>query len=108
VLALAGIFPFAGFWSKDAILDAALENGSLIARIALAAGIVTAGLTAFYALRMWMLAFTGEPRTNAAAHAHESPLVMRLPLLLLAIPSVLLGWYLHTGSRFAAFLAGTE
>ena len=51
-----------------------------------------AGLTAFYVARMWLLAFWGEPRTEDARHAHESPAVMTLPLWLLAIPSVVLGW----------------
>jgi NADH-quinone oxidoreductase subunit L len=108
VLALAGLFPFAGFWSKDAILGAALANGSPIALIALVVGIIVAGLTAFYAVRMWMLAFASTPRSTDAEHAHESPDVMTIPLVILAIPSVALGWYLDQGHRFAAFLAGHE
>ncbi len=108
VLALAGFPLLSGFWSKDAILGAALANGHPIALFALVVGIIVAALTAFYAVRMWMLAFACEPRSEAAAHAHESPLVMTGPLVLLAIPSVLLGWYLHQGGRFAAFLSRPE
>ncbi len=108
VLALAGLFPFAGFWSKDAILGVALESGrqSALAMVALSVGILVAGLTAFYGMRMWMLAFAGTPRSEDAAHARESPLVMTVPLVLLAIPSVVLGWQLHQGHHFAAFLVG--
>jgi NADH-quinone oxidoreductase subunit L len=108
VLALAGFPGLSGFWSKDAILGAALESGSPLGKIALAVGILVAALTAFYAMRMWMLAFAGEPRSDTAAHAHESPLEMTAPLVLLAIPSVLLGGYLHTGNRFAAFMTGGQ
>jgi NADH-quinone oxidoreductase subunit L len=104
-LALAGFPLLSGFWSKDAILGAALENPSLLARIALITGIVVAGLTAFYSTRMWILAFSGAPRSEAAAHAHESPLAMTLPLWLLAVPSLLLGGWLHLGNRFADYLA---
>jgi NADH-quinone oxidoreductase subunit L len=87
VLALAGFPLLSGFWSKDAILSAALENGSPIALFALIVGIVVAALTAFYAVRMWMLAFACDPRSEAAAHAHESPLIMTVPLWILAVPS---------------------
>src|SRR5439155_1313386 len=65
-------------------------------------------LTAFYVARMWLLAFWGEPRTEDARHAHESPAVMTLPLWLLAIPSVVLGWVLHQNGAFTSFLAGQE
>jgi NADH-quinone oxidoreductase subunit L len=58
-------------------------------------------------MRLWMLAFSGSPRSEAAAHAHESPVVMTLPLWILAVPSVLLGGYLHFGNRFADFLTPT-
>jgi NADH-quinone oxidoreductase subunit L len=108
VLALAGLFPLAGFWSKDAVLGVALESGKHngVAMFGLIVGIIAAGLTAFYGMRMWMLAFWGQPRSEEAAHAHESPPTMTLPLIVLAIPSVLLGWLLHSGHRFASFLVG--
>lgn len=108
VLALAGFPGLSGFWSKDAILSAALESGSPFARFTLVIGILVAALTAFYAARMWMLAFAGEPRSEAAAHAHESPAVMTLPLWILAVPSLLLGGFLAFGHRFAHFLTGQE
>lgn len=108
VLALAGFPGLSGFWSKDAILGAALGNGSPVALFGLAVGIVVAGLTAFYATRMWMLAFAGRPRSADAEQAHESPSVMTLPLILLAIPSVALGAWLHLGHRFPHFLHGAQ
>jgi NADH-quinone oxidoreductase subunit L len=113
VLALAGFPGLSGFWSKDAILTALLTSGSPAAWVLLVVAIVVAGLTAFYATRMWMLAFAGEPRSEAAAHIHESPPVMTLPLWALAVPSLFLGGYLAAGGRFEAFLsltgeAGTE
>ena len=95
VLALAGFPLLSGFWSKDAILDSAVNSTNPMARVALVVGIVVAGLTAFYSVRMWVLAFWGAPRTEAAGHAHESPLVMTLPLWALAIFSLGLGGYLH-------------
>ncbi len=83
-LALAGIFPFSGFWSKDEILAAAwtshLPGHALFFLLAL----VTVALTAFYMFRLWFLTFSGEPRSDHAAGAHESPANMTLPLMLLA------------------------
>jgi len=105
VLALAGFPGLSGFWSKDAIFSAALENDSAMAKLALVIAIVVAGLTAFYSTRMWMLTFAGAPRSEAAEHANESPAVMTAPLWILAVPSVFLGWYLASGSKFTAFLS---
>ncbi|MCS6831255.1 MAG: NADH-quinone oxidoreductase subunit L, partial [Armatimonadota bacterium] len=80
-LALAGIFPLSGFWSKDEILLAAWTGAH---PFAFAAGLATALLTAFYMARLWVMTFLGEPRSEHAQHAHESPPVMSVPLLLLA------------------------
>ncbi len=83
-LALAGIFPFAGFWSKDEILlDAYLHNQTVFILLLLAAF-----LTAFYMTRQVLLVFFGKPRSAAAEHAKESPPVMTVPLIILAILSV--------------------
>jgi len=107
VLALAGIPPLSGFWSKDAILGVAWESPNPVAKFALVVGLATTGLTAFYTARMWLMTFSGRPRSEAATHAHESPLVMLLPLWILAIPSVLLGILLHQNDQLARFL-GSE
>jgi NADH-quinone oxidoreductase subunit L len=86
-LALAGIFPFAGFWSKDEILlDASLHYPAIYWLLTIAAF-----LTAFYMGRQVWLVFFGESRHEAAAHAEESPKVMTVPLMVLAALSVLGG-----------------
>ncbi|HET7145376.1 MAG TPA: NADH-quinone oxidoreductase subunit L [Anaerolineales bacterium] len=86
-LALAGIFPFAGFWSKDEILlDASLHFQNIYWLLT-----VAAFLTAFYMGRQIWMVFFGEPRHAAAAHAEESPGVMTVPLMVLAGLSVLGG-----------------
>ncbi|MEW6276398.1 MAG: NADH-quinone oxidoreductase subunit L [Bacillota bacterium] len=86
-LAIAGIPPFAGFWSKDEILLATLESGHYVL-FAMAA--FTAFLTAFYMFRLFFLVFTGEE--NPANHPKESPWVMTIPLMVLAFLSVVGGW----------------
>jgi NADH-quinone oxidoreductase subunit L len=90
VLAIAGFFPFAGFFSKDAILYAAFLQGPN-GRVLWFVGVVTALLTSFYMFRLWYLAFLGKPR-SPEAHPHESPWSMRGPLLILALLSVGGGW----------------
>src|SRR5687767_2591103 len=85
-LALAGIFPLAGFWSKDEILLGALENNYPFILIL---GLVGAFMTACYMGRCVHLTFHGEYRGHG--HPHESPRSMTVPLILLAIPSVLIG-----------------
>jgi NADH-quinone oxidoreductase subunit L len=92
----AGMIPFAGFWSKDEIILGAWITDMIpvtIGQILAIVGLVTAFLTAFYMFRLVFLVFTGEPRFNPAEiHPHESPPSMAIPLVLLAIPSVALGW----------------
>ncbi len=90
-LALAGIFPLSGFWSKDEILSAAWFSHLPGHWFFFAAGLVTVFLTAFYMFRLWFLTFAGEPRSEEAAHAHESPWVMGGPLVLLAALAVVAG-----------------
>ncbi|MBN2386166.1 MAG: NADH-quinone oxidoreductase subunit L [Anaerolineales bacterium] len=89
-LALSG-FPVltAGFWSKDEILADAFGHGHWVVFITLA---VAAFLTAFYTMRQITLAFFGEPRTRAAAHAQETPWTMTLPLVVLATFAIGYGW----------------
>jgi NADH-quinone oxidoreductase subunit L len=89
-LALAGIPPLAGFWSKDEILAADFARGGWF-YILWIIGLITALLTAFYIARLWVLVFIGEPRWEEGAHPHESPRVMTLPLVALAILSVVGG-----------------
>ncbi len=95
VLAIAGTPFFSGWYSKDMILSSALGFG-LAHQNHMALFVVplfTAGLTAFYMFRLWFLAFTGKPRDHHLHdHAHESPAVMTLPLILLAVCSVGIAW----------------
>ncbi len=84
-IAISGIPPFSGFFSKDAILAAAFHHGQYGPYLYLI-GVLTACVTAFYVFRAFFMAFFGEYRGHA--HPHESPLVMTLPLIILAVFSV--------------------
>ena len=106
-LALSGIFPFAGFWSKDAILAAVAERASethvaSIYGYLYYAGTLTAFLTAFYAFRAYFLTFHGEERIprEAGHHAHESPPAMTGPLVILAIGALVVGAYFQGTGDF--------
>ena len=89
-LALCGLPPFSGFYSKDAVLAAALDeqHGNPLLFVL---GVGIAALTTFYMFRLVLVTFYGGHRSEHAAHAHESPRVMTVPLILLAIPSLLAG-----------------
>ena len=89
-LAIAGIPPLAGFWSKDEILGAAFERGGWFS-VLWVIGLVTALLTAFYMTRQWVMVFLGKPRWVEGQHPHESPGVMTFPLIVLAVLSVIGG-----------------
>ena len=92
VLAIAGIPPFAGFFSKDEILAAAAAVSTPLYVLA----VVTAFMTAFYMARLLFVTFMGEPASREAYdHAHEVGWFMRLPLLVLAVLSVLSGMWGH-------------
>ena len=87
--ALMGVPFLSGFWSKEAVLGAAYDSGC---KVLFLAGAATAALTAFYMTRLLIVAFFGKPRTDSAHHATEAPMVMILPLAILAIFSVLSGY----------------
>src|SRR5262249_53970021 len=91
--AIAGIFPFAGFWSKDEILAGALKSGGINILWWLV-GLGTAFLTAFYMFRLLYLTFYGPSRVDphVADHLHEAPPAMRMPLVVLALLSLLGGF----------------
>jgi len=86
-LALIACPPFAGFWSKDEILASASQNIPAFLAIA---GVTF--LTAFYMSRLFVVAFLGQPRSDHAGHAHESPLVMTAPLVILAFAACVIGF----------------
>jgi NADH-quinone oxidoreductase subunit L len=91
-IAATGILPLSGYWSKDAILGNALFSHNpawhQVGPIAYAIGSLAALGTAFYMTRLYWLTFRGAPRTHAAEHAHESSLVMTVPLMVLAVLAV--------------------
>jgi len=110
-LAIAGIFPFAGFFSKDAILWETWSREGGAYRILWYVGYATALMTAFYMFRLMYLTFHGHPRMSHEIehHIHESPKSMTMPLVLLAICAVAAGWMgwphsLGGSDRFTAFL----
>jgi NADH-quinone oxidoreductase subunit L len=116
-LALAGIVPFAGFWSKDAILGAVLEKADAgdaeLYSLLYGVAVLTAFLTALYSFRAFFLTFYGEERLprEAGRHAHESPPVMTGPLVILALGALGVGTYFQWTGDFLSpggFLAGTS
>ncbi|MDJ0625571.1 MAG: NADH-quinone oxidoreductase subunit L [Candidatus Caenarcaniphilales bacterium] len=104
-IAIAGVPPLAGFWSKEQIIGASWTLGDFNWIFWIAS--ITAGLTAFYMFRIYFKTFTGEYRGHA--EAHESPFSITLPLLCLAVPSILIGFVgthlnLLGGDQFAHYL----
>jgi NADH-quinone oxidoreductase subunit L len=89
-IAIAGIPPLAGFWSKDEILGSVFARGGWFSALWVI-GLLTALLTAFYMTRQWVMVFLGSPRWADDAHPHESPRVMTVPLVILAVLSVVGG-----------------
>ncbi|MGO4617527.1 NADH-quinone oxidoreductase subunit L [Nocardia sp. 2YAB30] len=103
-LAIIGVPPFAGFFSKDRIIEAAFNQGGASG---LALGMVTllgAGLTAFYMTRVMLMTFFGERRWKPDTHPHEAPAVMTGPMILLAVGSVGAGALFVLGSSLQNWL----
>jgi NADH-quinone oxidoreductase subunit L len=92
-IASAGIPPLAGFFSKDAMIEAVHEASVLGAGFGYACLVACVFVTAAYTFRIVFMAFHGEPRYDPAHPPHESPKVVTVPLVLLAIPSVAAGWW---------------
>ena len=107
-LAIAGMPPFSGFFSKDEILAAAYANNPVLWGI----GVITAMMTAFYMFRLYGMTFLGKFRGTHEQehHLHESPVAITIPLIILAILAVIGGWvgipeiFMHGGHRLEAFL----
>ncbi len=89
-LAISGLFPLAGFWSKDEILASAFAKGGFFL-ILWGIGVVTALITAFYMTRLIILTFFGDKRWDEGVHPHESPWTMTIPLIVLALLSAIAG-----------------
>jgi len=103
-LAIIGVPPLAGFFSKDGIIEAALGSGGAKGIILGGAAILGAGITAFYMTRVMLMTFFGEKRWESDAHPHEAPAVMTWPMILLAVGSVVSGGALAIGGTFEHWL----
>jgi NADH-quinone oxidoreductase subunit L len=120
-LAIIGIPPFSGFFTKDGIIEAAWDKGGTSGAILATCALLGAGITAFYMTRVMLMTWFGKPRWTAEAseshdagagpvehapepHPHESPGTMTIPMILLAVGSVGAGAFLIIGRRFETFL----
>jgi NADH-quinone oxidoreductase subunit L len=104
-LAIIGVPPLSGFFTKDAIIEAAFAKGGTSGAILGGAALLGAGITAFYMTRVMFMTFFGERRWPEGAHPHEAPPVMTSPMVILAIGSVGAGGFLILGNRFMNFLS---
>ncbi|MEZ0351030.1 NADH-quinone oxidoreductase subunit L [Mycobacterium sp. pR1184] len=103
-LAIIGVPPFAGFYSKDAIIEAALGAGDLRGYTLGAAALLGAGITAFYMTRVMLMTFFGEKRWAPGSHPHEAPALMTGPMILLAFGSVFAGGLFAIGGTLPHWL----
>ncbi|SEJ14142.1 NADH-quinone oxidoreductase subunit L [Demequina mangrovi] len=103
-LAILGVPPFSGFWSKDKIIEAAFVGEGAQPWILGGAALIGAGLTAFYMSRLFFMTFHGKARWTDDQHPHESPALMTVPMIILAVGSAFLGLFLALGDRFATWL----
>jgi NADH-quinone oxidoreductase subunit L len=103
-LAIIGVPPFAGFFSKDPIIETAFAAGGIKGPILGGAALLGAGITAFYMTRVMLMTFFGEPRWKPGTHPHESPPVMAGPMIVLAVGSVGAGALLAIGATLQHWL----
>jgi NADH-quinone oxidoreductase subunit L len=103
-LAIIGVPPFAGFFSKDKIIEAALSTGDTRGYVLGGAALLGAGVTAFYMTRVMLMTFFGEKRWAPGAHPHEAPAVMAWPMILLAVGSAFSGLLLWWGGALQRWL----
>ena len=104
-LAIIGVPPFAGFYSKDKIIETAFNAGGTRGVLLGCAALLGAMITAFYMTRVVVLTFTGSKRWDDQAHPHESPSLMWIPMVVLSIGSVASGFLLSKGSALVHWLA---
>ena len=103
-LAIIGIPPFAGFYSKDKLIEVALNAGGIKGLLLGGAALIGAGITAFYMTRVVVLTFAGKARWDHEAHPHESPSLMVIPMILLAFGSVASGYLFTRGDALVKWL----
>src|SRR5580693_5116526 len=103
-LAIIGIPPLSGFFTKDPIIDAAFAKGGTSGALLGTAALIGAGITAFYMTRVMFMTFAGERRWDDKVHPHEAPPIMTGPMIVLAIGSVGAGAFLWVNNRLLGFL----
>jgi len=103
-LAIIGVPPFAGFYSKDMLIETALNAGGVKGILLGGTALLGAGITAFYMTRVMILTFTSPKRWDDNQHPHESPILMWLPMAILAIGSVTSGFLLSRGDALKHWL----
>ena len=103
-LAIIGVPPFAGFYSKDMIIETALNAGGAKGIILGSVTLLGAAITAFYMTRVMILTFTSPKRWDDNQHPHESPALMWVPMVILSIGSVISGYLLYRGKAFKHWL----
>ena len=104
-LAISGIRPFAGFYSKDKIIETAFNAGGSKGIILGCITLLGAAITAFYMTRVMLMTFFGTKRWDSEAHPHESPWLMTIPMILLSVGSITTGYIFYSGDRLKNFLA---
>ncbi len=104
-LAIIGVPPFAGFYSKDKIIEVAFNAGGIKGVTLGCAALLGAAITAFYMTRVVILTFAGSKRWDEKAHPHESPALMWIPMVLLAVGSVASGFIFTHGNSLKNWLA---
>src|SRR5580765_3820178 len=104
-LAIIGVPPFSGFWSKDKIIESAFGGEGWRPWVFGGAALIGAGITAFYMTRLFFMTFQGERRWTDEVHPHESSLIMTVPLMVLAVGSALLGLVLGPTGKIQDWLA---
>ena len=103
-LAIIGVPPFAGFYSKDMLIETAFNAGGIKGILLGSTALLGAAITAFYMTRVMILTFTSSKRWDDSQHPHESPILMWLPMAILAIGSVTSGFLLSRGSALKNWL----
>jgi NADH-quinone oxidoreductase subunit L len=104
-LAIIGVPPLSGFFTKDPIIDAAFAQGGTSGALLGTAALIGAGITAFYMTRVMIMTFAGQRRWAEGVHPHEAPPVMTAPMIVLAVGSVAAGGLLYLGNRLFNFLS---
>ncbi len=103
-LAILGVPPLSGFWSKDKIIELAFVGEGWQPWVFGLTALIGAGITAFYMSRLFFMTFHGKARWTDEQHPHESPLLMTVPMMVLAVGSAFLGLFLAAGNRFQNWL----